>query len=347
MADEITVTKNRGRDPPLPDHCTPPWPAGNDSQSSLDNSNDASGDVHPASLQSLPTLFGDGSRVYPANDDIKGFLKSDLDLHRLEQIYGQLWMAGRPLRGRALHRYKMLGFDVYRTQQMDLHLLKYQNRIMMKPLPEWIFDSGFWEKYICDDIELHKSASGFLLSYVWLITTPLDLKFAHEYSLVPLSITWPWWKNFVKVFYEKIDCNALDQVNKRYHFGELRLGRVNSIYRTRFMFTHFVRGYLYGYNRYGVFFQRYSWLLTVFLFVSIALSAMQVGVSVYPLSESGAFMQASYGFVVLSLVAVAVVLLLGLVLYCFIFFFNMVAAINHAKRNISMRNKWAEERKEK
>lgn len=100
--------------------------------------------------------------------------------------------------------------------------------------------------------------------------------------------------------------NALDQVNKRYHFGDLRLGRINSIYRTRFMFTHFVRGYLYGYNRYVVFFQRnVGWILIVFAFFSLVLSAMQVAlVGVPPLKDSAYFRRASYGFVVFSIVSV-------------------------------------------
>jgi hypothetical protein len=149
----------------------------------------------------------------------------------------------------------MLGMDVLGTQQMDLHLLKYSNKLLVKPLPEWMLSYDFWKEHICKPGDadpdgkrkegwLWESAAGFLVSYVWLITTPLDLKIAHEYTLLPSFITWPWWKDFVKDFMQHVNINTLHQVNKRYHFGDLRLGRINSIYRTRYAHTHFVRGYL-------------------------------------------------------------------------------------------------------
>lgn len=139
--------------------------------------------------------------------------------------------------------------------------------------------------------------------------------------------------------------NTLHQVNKRYHFGDLRLSRINSIYRTRFFFTHFVRGYLYGYNRYVVFFERnFSWILILFVFLSLVLSAMQVGTALDQLNSNKAFMKGSYGVVVLSMVSVVAVL--GVVGLCFIgiFLFNMVSAVRHAG---SEERKRAKAKKEK
>lgn len=204
---------------------------------------------------SLPTISGKNNEAYLANDDPRQFLLYDLDLSRLNRIHGHLWMAGRPMRARPLHRYTMLGMEVLGTQQMDLHLLKYSNKLLVKPLPEWMLSYDFWKEHICKPGDadpdgtrkedwLWESAAGFLVSYVWLITTPLDLKIAHEYTLLPSFITWHWWKAFVKDFMQHVNINTLHQVNKRYHFGDLRLGRINSIYRTRYAHTHFVRGYL-------------------------------------------------------------------------------------------------------
>jgi uncharacterized membrane protein len=234
----------------------------------------------------------------------------------------------------------MMGFEILYTQQMDLHLLKFSNQLLLKPLPEWMLDYEFWKKNICVNRDFHESAWGFLVSYVWLLTTPLDLKLAHDNALIPLFITWPWWKAFVKDFYGRIDMEALDGVNKRYQFGDLRLGRINSIYRTRYMFTHFVRGYLYGYNRYEVFFQRnFSWILIVFVFFSLVLSAMQVGAGLPQLQDNDTFLSTSYGFVVFSIVACGAVLLAVSLIFVVIFFFNMVAAISHDKRMKRKRNK--------
>ena len=236
------------------------------------------------------------------------------------------------MRARPLHRYKMMQTEILRTQQMDLHLLKFGSHMMIKPLAEYMLDHDFWKDNICPDETLHKSASGFLLSYVWLLTTPLDLKLAHEMWLVPSFVTWPWWKAFVQDFVSNIDPNALDAVNIRWHYGDLRLGRINSIYRTRFFYTHFVRGYLYGYNRYVVFFQRnFSWILIVFVFFSLVLAAMQVGASVEPLSSNAAFLKTCYIFVVFSMASVAVVLGIVGVVFVVVYLFNMVAAIRHAQ----------------
>lgn len=276
---------------------------------------------------------------------MESFLNEDLDLSRLNKIHTHLWMAGRPMRARPLHRYKMYGYELLGTQQMDLHLLRYSNKLLVKPLPEYILSTTFWEGHLCMNEALWESATGWLLSYVWLITSPLDLKLAHDNALLPAAITWSWWKAFATDFLEHVDMNTLHQVNKRYHFGDLRLSRINSIYRTRFFFTHFVRGYLYGYNRYVVFFERnFSWILILFVFLSLVLSAMQVGTALDQLNSNKAFMKGSYGVVVLSMVSVVAVL--GVVGLCFIgiFLFNMVSAVRHAG---SEERKRAKAKKEK
>lgn len=201
-----------------------------------------------SALDSLPTISGKSSRIILPEEDISDFLAFDLDLDRLNRIHSHLWMAGRPMRARPLHRYTMLGMQVVQTQQMDLHLLKFSSKLLVKPLPEWILCHKFWADCICKDAQLWKNAAGFLVSYVWLVTTPLDLKIAHDCSLLPSFVTWHWWKNFVRDFIKHVDIETLHQVNKRYQFGDLRLGRINTIYRIRYAPTHFVRGYLYVFS---------------------------------------------------------------------------------------------------
>ncbi|KAJ4293981.1 hypothetical protein N0V90_007670 [Kalmusia sp. IMI 367209] len=345
-------------EPPFANRPIPPKPSVTLTASQLSLSNGADYGQQPVldsatnmpltPLESLPTLAGSSYEAFLANDDIRKFIAEDLDLSRLNRIHGHLWMCGRPMRARALHRYKMMGMEPLHTQQMDLHLLKFSNKLMIKPLAEYMLSYDFWNQNICGERALHEAGCGFLLSYVWLVTTPLDLKLAHELFLVPSFVTWHWWKSFVQDFVNKVDINALDQVNKRFHFGDLRLGRINSVYRIRFAFTHFVRGYLYGYNRYVVFFQRkFSWILIVFVFFSLVLAAMQVGASVNPLQENIAFLQSCYGFVVFSMVSVAAVL--GVIggLFFFIFFFNMITAIGQAKKVATDRKIMAQKRRER
>ncbi|KAF2875222.1 hypothetical protein BDV95DRAFT_591941 [Massariosphaeria phaeospora] len=336
---------------PIPPNPSPPSPSPSSSQShphyaSQQPAFDTANSVPLSALDSLPTITGPNNRIVLANDDIHAFLSADLDLSRLNRIHAHLWMAGRPMRARPLHRYKMLGYGILHTQQMDLHLLQFSHHLMLKPLPEWLLSHEFWEQHICAERPLHELACGFLLSYVWLLASPIDLKMAHDTLLLPAFVTWPWWKAVVREFCAAVDVNALDQVNPRYQFGDLRLGRINSIYRTRFMFTHFVRGYLYGYNRYVIFFQRnFSWILVVFVFFSLVLSAMQVGTGVAPLDKNQTFLTAAYVFVVFSIVSVMAVLGFVGVIFVIVFFFNMAAAIAHVKKETRDRERLALERK--
>lgn len=278
-------------------------------------------------------------------DDIRTFLSLDLDLSRVNIIHSLLWMAGRPMNARPLQRQRMMGYEIRPTERADLHLLRFSTKLLVKPLPEYLLDHDFWTWHLCSARTLHESASGLLLSYMWLICTPLDLQLAHDHSLVPKDLTWGWWKAFITEFYAHVDANALDTVNKRYQFGELRLGRINTIYRVRFFLSHFIRGYLYGYNRYVVFYERnFAWMLMIFATFSLVLSAMQVAAAVPRLNGNATFQDTTYGFVVLSIVVVAVFLgVLGM-LFSGIYVFNMVAAISQCRRERIKREQLARRR---
>ena len=99
------------------------------------------------------------------------------------------------------------------------------------------------------------------------------------------------------------------QVNRRYHHGVLLLDRLNSIYRIKYFTTHFRRGYLYGYRPYTPFFERrFSWALIPFgVFLTVILSAMQVGTGLPDLGNNQAFLDASNGVVIFSMVCVLIV----------------------------------------
>jgi uncharacterized membrane protein len=131
----------------------------------------------------------------------------------------------------------------------------------------------------------------------------------------------------------------------------------------------------YGYNRYVIFFQRnFSWILIVFVFFSLVLSAMQVGSSLKELENNYAFLRASYIFVVFSMVRprlflhttprpsytrrlrqdadfkqVSVVAVLGVVALIFvgIFMYNMFKAISHASSEQKARRDMAKAKRDK
>ncbi|KAH7072538.1 hypothetical protein FB567DRAFT_506336 [Paraphoma chrysanthemicola] len=290
--------------------------------------------------ESLPTISCPLIRSVDlaiTEDTLPSFLRRDLDLSRLNRIHNHLWMAGRPMRARPLHKYRLMDYQYLGIEQMDLHLLSVRsspNQLLLKPLPEWILSHKFWTKHLCSASEpdLHASACGLILSYVWLITTPLDLKLGHEFSLIPHSMTWPWWKLFVKDILSTVDASSLHQVNRRYHFGDLRMDRINLIYRYRYFATHFVRGYWYPPPRYIPFFERnFSWVLIPFVFFSLILSAMQVGVSLDRLNNNATFIRASYGMVMFSMTVPLALLSTVVFGPLLIFSYNVVAGTRQAK----------------
>jgi hypothetical protein len=251
-----------------------------------------------------------------------------MDVSRLNKIHRYLWLAGRPTSARPLHRQKMMERQILITEQADLHLVWYESRIFLKPLPDYILDYQFWKETICNNAALHASSCGFLLSYIWLLCYPSDLKIASELGLVSPKINWEDWTIFVDTFLSNIDYEALDMVNQRYHYGELRLSRLNTIYRLTHIFEpkYLMRGYMYGYNRYTVFFERnFGWVVTVFFYITIILTAMQVGLGTTALQQDNMFQQASYGFTVFSIVLPVCAVGVGVLLFSWFFVFNLIA----------------------
>ncbi|OCK73242.1 hypothetical protein K432DRAFT_9025 [Lepidopterella palustris CBS 459.81] len=232
------------------------------------------------------------------------FLQYDLDLGRINKLHHHLWMAGEPIHARPFHKLKHSGLRVRPTHQHDLHLLSYESSIFLKPLPEWLLNYQFWEQGLCSDEELHKRACGLLVSWIWLIQSPLDLRMANQedFGLLPPQLSWKHWKAIVRDVQHYIDFHTLDQVNKRYHYGELNLSRINLLFRMKFF-----KPYLYDRDRSNSFFlRRFGWIGIAFLFFQTILAAMQVGFSVDPLSSSYAFSRSSFGFTAFSLITAGV-----------------------------------------
>jgi hypothetical protein len=98
-------------------------------------------------------------------------------------------------------------------------------------------------------------------------------------------------------------------VNPRYHFGELRLGRIEWICRLCSKEKRsIVRGYATAYQGYYTFARRnVAWLLTVFLYLTTLLTAMQVGLATDHLRSSDAFQGASWGVTVFAILSPLVV----------------------------------------
>lgn len=264
-------------------------------------------------------------------DDLRTYLEADLNIAGLNKIHKHLWLAGLPQCARPLHHQLVIDRKIMLTERADLHLLWRDDRLYLKPLPDYLLSYGVWEGTLLKDRDLRENAKGFLLSYLWLIRQKSDFIIAQRENLVSNALTWEHWTTFSIAIFPNIVSNSLEDISPRYLYGELRLGRVNLIYRlcrkTRNLKT-FIRGHFYGYRTYSSFIgQNFAWVLTVIIYITIVLTAMQVGLATSELQSSRLFNQVSYGFTVFSIVApLGVVLVLFLVLL-FLILFNLDHAI--------------------
>ncbi|RDA86081.1 hypothetical protein CP532_1158 [Ophiocordyceps camponoti-leonardi (nom. inval.)] len=278
------------------------------------------------------------------------YLRLSLDLRRLHDVQRWLWLAGLPLPARSLHRQRMMGRDIVVTEQSDLHLTWRESTLFLKPLWKPLLDYGFWEEVICDadgDEDARLSATGLLLSYVWLICSKTDLHIAKQHKLVPKKLKWIDWAALSRDFLSKHHHaephirrhhhhhhHPFSRVADRYEYGELRLFRLNLIYRfAPGMFPDYLfRGYLYGYNRFSQFFGRnFAWAAGAVLYASVVLAAMQVALGVSAIKDHPSFQGAAYVFSVFTMVAMVFFSAAALGYFVVVFTLNLVYTRNRVK----------------
>lgn len=211
----------------------------------------------------------------------------------------------------------------------------------MKPLPEYLLDYGFWGKELCENERLHGLASGFLLSWVWLVRSEVDFGIARKHGLMPGGLEWRHWCAFVEAL--TLNLNHTREINVRYRYGELRIDRLNQI--CRFIapetFRDVVKGYYSGYLTYGNFFaENFAWLVTVFAFTSVLLSAFQVGAAVEKLESSSLFQNFAYSVAMSSIVSPFLLTFLAVLLFLVLFGYHLVETIMYQKEKRKLREKW-------
>jgi hypothetical protein len=282
----------------------------------------------------LPAAIRDGESLLQLGDELPRYLRLDLKTPKLDQIHSHLWLAGLPRCARSLHRQKLLGRKILITEDVNEHLVWVEERFFVKPLPQYLLSFEFWTKNLCANVELHKSACGLLLSYAWLVCQESDYRIATESGLLPKGVEWQQWTALIADFLSHMDLHSLKDVSDRYKYGELRLTRLNKIYRLLVLSPrNFVYGYMSASTWYKSFFSRnFAWLLAVFAYLTIILSALQVGLATTLLQENDAFQSASYGFAVTSVVAVAVSVFAIFLVWLFLFVYHLFSAWRNDKR---------------
>ncbi|PSS12940.1 hypothetical protein M430DRAFT_36153 [Amorphotheca resinae ATCC 22711] len=289
----------------------------------------------------LPAAVRCGNTLVRTKDEQDAYYTKELRTERLDEIQTYLWLAGLPGCARALHRQLLLGREILITEDVNEHLVWYETRIFVKPFPTFLFNLDCWEQKLCKTQQLFEAACSFLLSYAWLVRHESDLRIAHEKGLLPHIIDWATWTEFTGDFLDHMDLQSLRGISPRFQYGELRLSRLDKIYRlTRFNWRDFVRGYMTISTWYQDFFARnFAWLLAVFAVISVALSAMQVVVAV---ARGGrAFENASYGFSVASLFLAAGMVLLVLLVWVILFVYHLVSTQMNDRRVMSERRSFA------
>ncbi|VUC21218.1 unnamed protein product [Clonostachys rosea] len=305
--------------------------------------------LQSSSSKRLPTTFrARGQPLQNTKDNIEEFLSCELRTTRLDEVHQHLWLAGLPRPAHPLHRQVSFGRRILISEDPDEHLTwhhSYNNTfVFIKPLPEFLLDYEFWKDELCKNLALHKSACGLLLSYAWLIGHRSDLKIAHKESLVPESITWEAWLKFMEAFMSYIgDPDLQTHVDRRYAYGDLRISRLNSLYRFGYAgwsLHKLVHGFMSGSTRYTAFFEsNFGWMLAVFVYLSVVLSAMQVALATDRLGKDDSFQGFSYGFSLLSISIVLGAIFLIFLVWVSLFWFHLLSTKQYCKGVAARREK--------
>jgi hypothetical protein len=305
----------------------PPIPANNPRR------NSAATTPLPSSV--FPAVVYQQNHALRPNKSPDVYLSLDLKTPRLNAIHRHLWLAGLPHAARPLHRQKLLSRSILLTEDPDEHLVWFEAQIFVKPLPDYLLDYDYWSEHLCSDhdLDLHQSACGLLLSYAWLVRHQSDLAIAQDAGLLSKDIAWPDWVQFLDAFLDNIDLVTLGDVSMRYRYGELRLSRLNIIYRLTppaYSLRNVIRGFRAGSTWCNAFFGRhFRWTVAVFAALSVVLSALQVGLATPGLQNSGSFQRASYGFTVAALVAVVTSAAAIFVVWLVLFWYHLLSCWWH------------------
>lgn len=308
----------------------------------------------------LPAAYCDRSfrmRIPTAEDE--QWFAIQLRVDRLNSIHDWFFIIGLPRPPRPLHRQLLMFRDIVITEEPELHLVWTSRRIFIKPLPRFLLSPDFWQEHllcekayeccstksvatkdqlansiiydgakICHRRELYQLALGFLISYAALVANESDFHIAREHHLLPDEIRWPQWRLLCSELLSK-PSNQIN-INRRYRYGELRLNRLNDIYRFRKGFL--VSGFLhnYEYDSYASFLQLNAVrVLSVITFMIAILTAFQTGLAVDKLASSSIFQDVSFTVVLIALIAPSSVFLLGFLVCGCVFLRNVIATHRH------------------
>ncbi|KAH8680644.1 hypothetical protein BX600DRAFT_504408 [Xylariales sp. PMI_506] len=277
------------------------------------------------------TVRRDSGLLFPERD-LSRFLENELRTPKLNLLHRYLWIAGLPLPARPLQRQLLMNRRLVLTDRADEHLVWHRDCFFVKPLPEFLLCHKFWQKHLSRDEALRRSACGFVLSYAWLVTYRSDFIVAQNHLLLPPNIEWGAWVAFLKAFLKNVDLKNGEQIDKRYRYAELRKSRLDQVMRlvalTSGSLRMFVDGFMPTSTWYEEFFQRnFGWLIGAFVFFSVVLSAIQVGLAVEVLQDNEMFQSFSQVVALMTLAAVLFVTGMVFLVWVSLFWYHVLSTI--------------------
>ena len=264
-------------------------------------------DLSPLARELQPLRIGKRNEVHQ-------FLSTSLDLSRFKSIRTMLWLIAIPGAPRSLYYQKLLRREIVIAEELDLHLVWAKSRIFIKPLPDYLLNYEFWESHISSEPHLHQAACGLLYSYCGLIRFSHDLQLAQQHNLITAQVDYRAWTKFTRMVLSTLDPHDSNSMEKRFSYGELRLNRLDTIYRyspQEFSISSMMQGFPHALTEsYVPYMDQYNNAVSAFGVVVIILSAFNLSLSAHSKSPDADLQQAAYGFAIFAMILCA--LLTGL-----------------------------------
>ncbi|UKZ60681.1 uncharacterized protein TrAtP1_001951 [Trichoderma atroviride] len=266
----------------------------------------------------LPSSFRNGKAwVGIPEKRVEHFLTNDLSVDGLMKVFDCFPMLGQKnTPPRALSYQQALGLEITVIEKMDMHLLYSKDKILIKPLPKYLFEPKFWYQYLeCPEDcqyhdmftafrrggQLHNShrltrlkpcnhsviwmrALGFAFSYVALVCTKRDFEIAKAKDLIPDDVSFEGWKYFVsRMLGDSAGGKILRQIDKRFTYGELDLARLNQVFMIRSPLKWLLQG-----NEYRELVQSHFFLPPLSIYVAVVLGYRFARIAYIKMTENQA-----------------------------------------------------------
>ncbi|KAL2141434.1 hypothetical protein VTI28DRAFT_2434 [Corynascus sepedonium] len=138
----------------------------------------------PKEVELVSTLADD-----VVHDNLPARLGNELSYPVLDELYPHLDFFALKSSDHIdpIHKHLQKGRKIVLTEDPNLHLVWNYDTVYIKPLPHYLLNHLFWNKYLAPGSEHRDMALGFVRSYERLVRYPVDFLLAKEARLLP----WP------------------------------------------------------------------------------------------------------------------------------------------------------------